>query len=205
MGFILTPNGKSISFLTHQMDELFHSSNSLNKPEQMVTLQPNTASKIEKYHSPVIQIKYHFGNIILSSQGIVVMSNVFNLDFGLLCPQDLVKARGAAEMMPDIDPAPRRPGLGPVGVHGAWTKSRGLSRSMGWAMVSMKIIIFCFLIDESHCSLQHVRSAKKSGDSLNFLVVGDWGRKGLYNQSRVATQVIPGFHRLFLISKASCD
>lgn len=60
---------------------------------------------------------------------------------------------------------------------------------MGWVLVSMSLIILCFLTDKSHCSLQHVRSAKKTGDSLNFLVVGDWGRKGLYNQSRVATQM----------------
>jgi hypothetical protein len=31
MGFIMTPNRQAISFLTHLMDEIFHSSNSLNK------------------------------------------------------------------------------------------------------------------------------------------------------------------------------
>lgn len=58
-------------------------------------------------------------------------------------------------------------------------------------MAWMKIIIFilCFLTDEFHCSLQNIRSAKKNGKSLKFLVVGDWGRKGLYNQSRVAVQM----------------
>jgi tartrate-resistant acid phosphatase type 5 len=29
----------------------------------------------------------------------------------------------------------------------------------------------------------------KNGGSLSLLVVGDWGRKGAYNQSRVAEQV----------------
>jgi len=58
-----------------------------------------------------------------------------------------------------------------------------------WARAWMTIILLCFLADQSHCSLQHVRSAKKTGNSLNFLVVGDWGRKGYYNQSEVATQM----------------
>lgn len=31
--------------------------------------------------------------------------------------------------------------------------------------------------------------SKRNSDSLTFLVVGDWGRGGNFNQSRVATQV----------------
>jgi hypothetical protein len=36
--------------------------------------------------------------------------------------------------------------------------------------------------------LEHHR-VKPQQQSLNFLVVGDWGRKGNYNQSYVANQV----------------
>ena len=37
--------------------------------------------------------------------------------------------------------------------------------------------------------LQRFDHAVKSDGSLSFLVVGDWGRRGLYNQSNVAYQV----------------
>lgn len=58
-----------------------------------------------------------------------------------------------------------------------------------WSRVWMTIVFLCLLADKSYSSLQDVRSVKKTGSSLNFLVVGDWGRKGLYNQSEVATQM----------------
>ena len=38
--------------------------------------------------------------------------------------------------------------------------------------------------------LQRFEHAVKPDGSLSFLVVGDWGRRGLYNQSEVALQVI---------------
>jgi tartrate-resistant acid phosphatase type 5 len=39
--------------------------------------------------------------------------------------------------------------------------------------------------------LVRVEHPAKSDGSLSLLVVGDWGRKGTYNQSRVAEQVKP--------------
>lgn len=47
------------------------------------------------------------------------------------------------------------------------------------------LFVPCALAD-----LQRVEHAPKSDGSLSLLVVGDWGRKGEYNQSQVATQVI---------------
>ena len=68
-----------------------------------------------------------------------------------------------------------------------------VTRTQGWpwslSRVCMTIVFLCLLADKSRCSPQDVRSVKKIGNSINFLVVGDWGRKGLYNQSKVATQV----------------
>lgn len=45
-----------------------------------------------------------------------------------------------------------------------------------------------FLIP-SCAELQRIEHPIKSDGSLSFLVVGDWGRRGLYNQSKVAFQV----------------
>lgn len=36
----------------------------------------------------------------------------------------------------------------------------------------------------------YLKQSVKADGSLSFLVVGDWGRKGLYNQSDVAFQVL---------------
>ncbi|XP_022735402.1 purple acid phosphatase 7-like isoform X2 [Durio zibethinus] len=41
----------------------------------------------------------------------------------------------------------------------------------------------------SFAELQHFQHPIKPDGSLSFLVVGDWGRKGLYNQSEVAFQM----------------
>ncbi|KAL5995514.1 Purple acid phosphatase 17 [Asimina triloba] len=38
-------------------------------------------------------------------------------------------------------------------------------------------------------AFQRFEHAAKSDGSVRFLVVGDWGRKGLYNQSQIATQM----------------
>ncbi|XP_075656600.1 purple acid phosphatase 3-like isoform X2 [Castanea sativa] len=45
----------------------------------------------------------------------------------------------------------------------------------------------CFV--PSTAELQRFEHPVKADGSLSFLVVGDWGRKGLYNQSLVATQM----------------
>ena len=45
----------------------------------------------------------------------------------------------------------------------------------------------CFV--PSTAELKRFEHPVKADGSLSVLVVGDWGRKGLYNQSLVATQV----------------
>ncbi|KAL9248054.1 hypothetical protein vseg_021417 [Gypsophila vaccaria] len=53
------------------------------------------------------------------------------------------------------------------------------------------VLSFCLLLDVqvTKAWLPRHRQATKSDGSLSFLVVGDWGRKGGFNQSRVATQM----------------
>ncbi|XP_041013969.1 purple acid phosphatase 3-like isoform X2 [Juglans microcarpa x Juglans regia] len=48
-------------------------------------------------------------------------------------------------------------------------------------------LLLCFV--PSISELQRVRHPAKTDGSLSFLVVGDWGRRGLYNQSQVALQM----------------
>ncbi|GMN38342.1 hypothetical protein TIFTF001_007576 [Ficus carica] len=43
-------------------------------------------------------------------------------------------------------------------------------------------------LPSSVAELQYFRHRAKADGSLSFLVVGDWGRQGLYNQSEVALQ-----------------
>ncbi|PON60842.1 Acid phosphatase, type [Parasponia andersonii] len=47
----------------------------------------------------------------------------------------------------------------------------------------------CFLISSASAEIQCLRHPVKADRSLSFLVVGDWGRRGLYNQSEVALQM----------------
>lgn len=62
-------------------------------------------------------------------------------------------------------------------------------------------ILLCF-VPNSLSELQRVKhSAKADGSLISFLVVGDWGRRGLYNQSQVALQVkalLLHHHHLYL-------
>lgn len=50
-------------------------------------------------------------------------------------------------------------------------------------------IIFCICLVTTFSELQRFEHKTKYDGSLNFLVVGDWGRKGLYNQTEVAFQM----------------
>ncbi|KAK9115085.1 hypothetical protein Syun_021882 [Stephania yunnanensis] len=53
---------------------------------------------------------------------------------------------------------------------------------------SLLLLIFCFI--STTADLQRLRHEPSyNDDALNFLVVGDWGRKGQYNQSKVALQM----------------
>lgn len=64
------------------------------------------------------------------------------------------------------------------------------------AGLSVNPMFMCFLFAISfgvvlHASaeLQRFPHTPKTDGSLNFLVLGDWGRRGEYNQSEVAFQV----------------
>ena len=50
-------------------------------------------------------------------------------------------------------------------------------------------VMFCAFLVPSFAELQRFEHPIKSDGSLSFLVIGDWGRKGFYNQSEVAFQV----------------
>lgn len=51
------------------------------------------------------------------------------------------------------------------------------------------VVIGYLLIIPSMAELDRFQHPTKADGSLSFLVVGDWGRKGNYNQSEVAVQV----------------
>lgn len=55
---------------------------------------------------------------------------------------------------------------------------------------------FCFFL--SFAEFPYFKQSLKDDGSLSFLVIGDWGRKGLYNQSEVALQVLHLSFSLFL-------
>ena len=50
-------------------------------------------------------------------------------------------------------------------------------------------IVFWLNLAPSVAELQRLEHQGKSDESLSFLVIGDWGRGGLYNQSEIAFQV----------------
>ena len=51
-------------------------------------------------------------------------------------------------------------------------------------MACFHVYVLCALAE-----LQRFEQPTKEDGSISFLVVGDWGRKGNYNQSNVAFQV----------------
>ncbi|KAJ1394256.1 Metallo-dependent phosphatase-like [Sesbania bispinosa] len=53
----------------------------------------------------------------------------------------------------------------------------------------MVFISLCFLMTVSAALLQRLEHPVKADASLSLLVIGDWGRKGTYNQSQVAAQM----------------
>ena len=73
----------------------------------------------------------------------------------------------------------------------SFSSSRILS---SFASQSLGLIIFMLcninpLIITSFAELQRFEHSPKEDGSLSLLVIGDWGRNGLYNQSNVAFQV----------------
>jgi hypothetical protein len=55
-------------------------------------------------------------------------------------------------------------------------------------------LLICFLLlslaPKLEAELATVQHAPNPDGSISFLVIGDWGRHGLYNQSQVALQVL---------------
>ncbi|PSR84894.1 Purple acid phosphatase [Actinidia chinensis var. chinensis] len=50
-------------------------------------------------------------------------------------------------------------------------------------------LVFCLNLVSSFAALQRFEHPAKADGSLSFLVIGDWGREGFYNQSEVALQM----------------
>ncbi|KAJ8492147.1 hypothetical protein OPV22_013868 [Ensete ventricosum] len=59
----------------------------------------------------------------------------------------------------------------------------------GFARETMALAILLLAILACSAELQRFESPVKPDGSLSILVVGDWGRKGQFNQSQVATQM----------------
>lgn len=53
--------------------------------------------------------------------------------------------------------------------------------TMGMQLVFIGTIALCLVV--SSAVLEQFEQAPKQDGSLSFLVIGDWGRKGAYNQS----------------------
>ncbi|KAG1366331.1 purple acid phosphatase 17 [Cocos nucifera] len=61
------------------------------------------------------------------------------------------------------------------------------SKTMALALIILVGVLSFFL--PSSAELRRLQHPLKHDGSLRFLVIGDWGRKGQYNQSEVATQM----------------
>lgn len=62
-------------------------------------------------------------------------------------------------------------------------------RSMALAGGVRVVLVLALALASVHAELQRFEQAVNPHGSLSFLVVGDWGRRGDYNQSRVALQM----------------
>jgi tartrate-resistant acid phosphatase type 5 len=71
------------------------------------------------------------------------------------------------------------------------------NKSMALCLV-LVICSFGLCLVSTHAELQRFGQPAKTDGTLSFLVLGDWGRKGAFNQSEVAVQVLPA-SLLFLI------
>ncbi|KAL5553331.1 hypothetical protein UlMin_040732 [Ulmus minor] len=64
-----------------------------------------------------------------------------------------------------------------------------LTKNSMFLSVLFSVLLCLCLFSSSKAELQRFEHAAKDDGSLSFLVVGDWGRKGAYNQSEVALQM----------------
>ncbi|CAN6290088.1 unnamed protein product [Urochloa humidicola] len=67
--------------------------------------------------------------------------------------------------------------------------AKGSSAAMAAAVALLAVVAFFLCCDTAAAALPRLGHPAKSDGSLSLLVVGDWGRKGTYNQSRVAEQM----------------
>lgn len=53
----------------------------------------------------------------------------------------------------------------------------------------LMFVTFCIYLVPINAELKRIKHPVKDDGSLSFLAIGDWGRKGWYNQSIVAMEV----------------
>lgn len=63
------------------------------------------------------------------------------------------------------------------------------SRAMALVVGSGLVLVLALALVSVHAELQRFEQPLKPDGSLSFLVVGDWGRRGDFNQSQVALQM----------------
>ncbi|CAH8298794.1 unnamed protein product [Eruca vesicaria subsp. sativa] len=64
-----------------------------------------------------------------------------------------------------------------------------MDSKFGIGSLSIALALLLSFAPNLEAELTTVKQATKSDGSISFLVVGDWGRRGLYNQSKVAHQM----------------
>ncbi|CAN6872936.1 unnamed protein product [Brassica oleracea] len=69
-----------------------------------------------------------------------------------------------------------------------YTKDR-MGSKFGIGSLSIVMTLLLSLVPKLEAEFTTVEQAIKSDGSISFLVIGDWGRRGLYNQSQVALQM----------------
>lgn len=73
-----------------------------------------------------------------------------------------------------------------------------MARSLSLMVVMTCLSLTCFLSESAELPRVLVEHSVKDDKSLSFLVVGDWGRGGAFNQSQVAHQVVIIITKYFL-------
>ncbi|KAF8107974.1 hypothetical protein N665_0116s0170 [Sinapis alba] len=64
-----------------------------------------------------------------------------------------------------------------------------MGSKFGIGSLSIAVTLLLSLAPTLEAELTTVQQATKSDGSISFLVIGDWGRRGLYNQTKVALQM----------------
>jgi tartrate-resistant acid phosphatase type 5 len=67
----------------------------------------------------------------------------------------------------------------------------GLNNEYMALCLILMISSFGLCLVSTHAELRRFEQPAKTDGTLSFLVLGDWGRKGAFNQSEVALQVLP--------------